>query len=71
MTETFKTSVRRVGTSLGVLIPKEVATREHLKEGEEVEIGIMKKRKLRVIEESFGIAGGAGPFQREKKDRGF
>jgi len=35
----FKAKVRKVGTSLGVLIPREVAEREKIKEGEEVDVG--------------------------------
>ena len=39
----FKSKVRRVGTSLGVLIPKEFVEKEKIKEGEEVEVSLLKK----------------------------
>ena len=71
MADVFRTSVRRVGTSLGVLIPKDVARKQRLHEGEEIEIGILKKQKRELIEQSFGIAKGASPFQRDKRDRDF
>jgi antitoxin component of MazEF toxin-antitoxin module len=38
--ETFTTTARRVGNSVGVLIPKEVLEREKLTEGGEVRISI-------------------------------
>lgn len=69
MPELFKVKVRRVGTSLGVLIPKEVAKQERIKEGQEVEVSLLKKRRLEEIERMFGIAKGAKPFERDRTDR--
>lgn len=69
MPELFKAKVRKVGTSLGVLIPKELAKREKIKEGEEVEVGLLKENRLRLIEKAFGIAKGAKPFERDRTDR--
>ncbi|MEK6891819.1 MAG: AbrB/MazE/SpoVT family DNA-binding domain-containing protein [Nanoarchaeota archaeon] len=69
MSELFKAKVRKVGTSLGVLIPKEVIEEEKIKEGEEIELNLMKKRKLEEIEKMFGIAKGAKPFERDRIDR--
>ncbi|MBI5060921.1 MAG: AbrB/MazE/SpoVT family DNA-binding domain-containing protein [Candidatus Aenigmarchaeota archaeon] len=68
MGEIFKAKVREVGTSLGVLIPKGVAKEMKIKKGEEIEISILKKN-IRLISESFGIARGAKPFEREHRDR--
>ncbi len=68
MSELFKAKVRKVGTSLGLLIPKEIAKQEKIKEGQEVEISLLKKRKLEEVEEMiekmFGAAKGAKPFER-------
>lgn len=36
-----KAKVRKAGTSLGVLIPKEFAEREKIKEGEIVDVGML------------------------------
>jgi len=69
MSELFKAKVRKVGTSLGVLIPKEVIEEEKIKEGEEIELNLMKKIKLEEIEKMFGIAKGAKPFERDRIDR--
>ena len=68
MTEIFKTKVRSVGTSLGILLPKEVIRGEGIKEGEQIEVAILKKN-LRLIEEAFGKAKNASKFKREHKDR--
>lgn len=65
----FKAKVRRVGTSLGFLIPKEVAEQEKIREGEEVKVGILKERNLEDVLKLFGTAKGAKPFEREKEDR--
>lgn len=65
----FKAKVRRVGTSLGVLLPKEITEKEHIKEGEEIELGVLRKKRLEEIEKMFGIARGAKPFERDRADR--
>ena len=69
MSELFKAKVRRVGTSLGVLIPKEVIEGGKIKEGQEVELSLLRRRKLEEIEKMFGIAKGAKPFERDRTDR--
>ena len=60
--------IRRIGTSLGVLIPKQLIADKSIKEGEEVEIALLKKRKD-LIAKAFGIAKGAGSFERHSIDR--
>lgn len=69
MPELFKAKVRKVGTSLGVLIPKDLIEELGVKEGEEVEVGLLKENRLKLIEKAFGIAKGAGPFERDRIDR--
>ncbi len=68
MSEKFKTKVRSVGTSLGVLLPKEIAKEMKVKEGESIEISIIKKDK-EMIRSMFGKAKGASRFVRDHKDR--
>lgn len=70
MAEVFETKVRSVGTSLGVLIPMEIARKEKLKEGQKIEISILKKN-LKLLKEAFGIDKGASKFEREHNDREF
>lgn len=69
MSELFKAKVRKVGTSLGLLIPKEVAEQEKLKDGQEVEVSLLKRRKLEEIWKLIGTAKGAKPFERDRIDR--
>lgn len=69
MPELFKAKVRRVGTSVGVLIPKEIVEHEGIKVGQEIEISLLKRRKLEEIEKMFGIAKGAKPFERDRTER--
>jgi antitoxin component of MazEF toxin-antitoxin module len=73
MPEMFEAKVRNVGTSLGILIPKEIAKRENVKIGESVEVSLFRLRKKKEIEEAinklFGSAKGAKSFRREHKDR--
>jgi len=69
MSELFKAKVRKVGTSLGILIPKDLTERDNIKEGQMIEVGILKENKFILIERSFGIAKGAKPFKRERIDR--
>ncbi len=63
----IEVKVRKVGTSLGVLIPQENVTKNKLKEGSKVKIVVIKKN-LKLIEEIFGSAKGK-PFKREHLDR--
>ena len=68
--EMFKAKVRKVGDSFGVLIPMEVITREEIKEGEEIELSVIKREKLdALLKKMFGSAKGAGPFERDREDR--
>ena len=69
MSEMFRAKVRKVGTSFGVLIPKEIASKERLKVGEEIELGIIKKRNISEVMKLFGSAKGAKPFERDMTDR--
>ena len=71
MSEIFKTKVRHVGTSLGILIPKEITTKEKVKAGEEVQVSITKKQDIKAIEKAFGMARGKLTFKRDHNDREF
>ena len=65
--ELFESKIRRVGTSFGVLIPKENASKNKLKEGLKVEVAIIRKDP-KFIDAMFGSVR-AGPFQREHIER--
>jgi antitoxin component of MazEF toxin-antitoxin module len=69
MARTFKAKIRKVGTSLGVLIPKDIAEAEKIKEGDEVAVSILKGRKINEVLKLFGTAGRTRSFERDRKDR--
>lgn len=69
MAEMFKAKVRKVGTSFGVLIPMEIITKERIREGEEIELSLLRKKNLGKLLKLFGSAKGAGPFERDREDR--
>lgn len=71
MRELFKTKVRKIGTSFGVLIPKKLMKQQKIKSGDEVEIALLKKKQIALIEKAFGIAKGSGGFERDDADRVF
>jgi antitoxin component of MazEF toxin-antitoxin module len=68
--ELFESKVRQVGSSLGVLIPKEVAVADKIKKDETVKVAILKKNPA-APEKYFGLAKGAKPFKRDRSDRVF
>jgi len=55
MTE-LVTKIRRWGNSFGIIIPHEVMKSKGLKEGEEVDAILLKKKKGNVLRETFGKA---------------
>ncbi|HLC97205.1 MAG TPA: hypothetical protein VJC21_00270 [Candidatus Nanoarchaeia archaeon] len=68
MAELFKAKIRRVGTSVGVLIPREHIAKARLQVGEEVEIALMPHKDL----SGFGFAKRYKvSFQRDKRIRDF
>lgn len=69
MVEVFRVKVRKVGDSLGFLIPKWALDKENIKEGEEIEVSVLKKRKLAKLLKLFGSVKDAEPFERDREDR--
>ncbi len=69
MGEVIDVKVRRIGTSLGVILPNRVVREEELEEGRTIEIVILKKNHA-LIEKMFGIAKNAKiPFKRDREER--
>jgi antitoxin component of MazEF toxin-antitoxin module len=68
MERVVKVKVRKIGTSLGVLIPKKFIEESSVKEGEEIEIALLKRKK-ELVNRFFGMARGAKHFHRDKEDR--
>lgn len=59
----FKAKTKKWGNSTGIIIPKSVLSREHIKPNEEVIVEITKK-KTNVLKELFG----ALPFSRPTEE---
>lgn len=65
--EVFDSKVRQVGSSFGVLIPKEAMEEAGIKKGQDVKVAIIA-RDLSLLEKEFGSAK-TRPFAREHNDR--
>ncbi|MBI4393396.1 MAG: hypothetical protein HY556_06335 [Euryarchaeota archaeon] len=57
--------VRRIGSSLGVILPKAELDARNIHEGDEIRV-VIKRRDL---SELRGLFKGGPPFVREKEDR--
>lgn len=65
--ELFESKIRKVGSSLGFLVPKRIVEEDNLRTGEEVQVALIKRNKA-LIESAFGSAKGHA-FKREDLDR--
>ena len=52
-----ETEAKKWGNSLGVIIPKEIAEKEHIKESEKVKFIIIKEGH-KALKETFGLVKG-------------
>jgi antitoxin component of MazEF toxin-antitoxin module len=68
MANVFISTVRPIGTSLGLIIPNEVVKQEGIKSGRKVEVAIMSTN-FDLIRKLMGTMKGAPPFERDRKDR--
>lgn len=66
----FEGKIRQVGTSLGILIPKEIIKKGKIKKNQIVKFAIIKK-DLNAIDRAFGSAKSTTPFKRDHRDRVF
>ena len=67
--ELFESKIRKVGSSIGLLVPKGVVMEDNLKAGEAVQVALIKRDKA-LIESAFGSAKGRS-FKRVDLDRVF
>ena len=56
-----ETKIKRWGNSLALIIPKNIAKREELNEGDVVKVDISKEKRV----DAFGMLKGAPSFSRE------
>ena len=72
MADVFETKIRKIGNSLGVIIPSEILEELGYKNGDTVHVAIppsdLKKRND-LLKQLAGISSGKPPFVREKEDR--
>ena len=72
MTEVFEAKLRRIGNSLGIIIPAELIAEMDYQEGDVVKVMIppadIEQRNQALIELA-GIYKGKKPFRRDKGDR--
>jgi antitoxin component of MazEF toxin-antitoxin module len=68
MSEVFDAKVRKVGTSLGILIPNEQIIKENVKEGEILSWGFLREKNIQKALKLKGIDKGAQPFEREEEE---
>ncbi len=71
MPDIFSAKLRKIGSSVGVLLPKEELDALHVDVGDEVEIAILKHRKIEDVRKAFGMSKGSGEFERDKTTRVF
>lgn len=71
MSDVLKAKLRKIGSSVGVLIPQECLASLDVAVGDEIEIALLKHRNEKEIEKMFGFAKGAKPFVRNKTSREF
>ena len=67
MTMVFSSKVLQIGSSLGILIPKEIVQEEKLKVGKEIQVSIIH-RNFKLLDQLMGTVKSAKPFVRDRID---
>lgn len=68
MSSTFEAKLRRIGNSLGIIIPSEILDELGYGQGDNVKVMIPLKRKERLLALA-GMDEGKPRFRRDKRDR--
>lgn len=68
MAETFTAKVRPIGSSLCVIIPREVVKAEHIRAGKEVRVNLFVP-DYTALDKLFGSVKETEPFERDRRDR--
>ena len=71
MTQVFRAKLRKIGNSLGVIIPMDIIQKLGFQRGDVVDVAIPPKKELknRALLEIAGIDRGKPSFERDKGDR--
>jgi len=68
--ESFDAKIRKVGSSLGVLIPKNIVEELNVDENSKVKV-LLTKTNPEAIKKLLGLAEGSRGFHREHEEREF
>jgi DNA-binding SARP family transcriptional activator len=76
MNEVVRVKLRKIGSSVGLLVPKEQLVELNADAGDEIDVAFLKHRTpaelKKLADEGFGIAKGfTKPFERDKRTREF
>ncbi len=72
MSKLFSAKLRRVGKSIGFIIPNEQLKELDVKVGDEIKVALLKHNKQEDIERGLGLAKNfKEPFERDKTTREF
>ena len=72
MAEVFEAKLRRIGNSLGIIIPNEIIQAADYDEGDTIRVSIPSEsfeERNRLMRAVAGMYRGKGGFQREEEDR--
>ncbi len=71
MTRVFEGTIRRVGNSVGVIIPSEILKESGARQGDKVGVALVipEHRRRKALERVAGIDLGASGFARDKRSR--
>lgn len=64
MAEIVESKTTKIGNSLWVLIPHEVAEEKGIGEGQPIRIAILDKEREKTVDETFGMFKGSKSFKR-------
>ncbi|MDO8554079.1 MAG: hypothetical protein Q7S22_04690 [Candidatus Micrarchaeota archaeon] len=76
MAEIVRVKLRKIGSSVGLLVPKDQLVELDADAGDEIEVAFLKHRTpvelKKLVDEGFGMAKGfTKPFERDKRTREF
>lgn len=72
MTEIFEAKLRKIGNSLGIIIPSEIIEEMGFHKGDKIHLAIPPsetRKRNELIKRLAGVDAGKPPFERDKEDR--
>jgi len=68
MGEVFVSKLRPLGSSAGVIVPREVLEKEGLSIGSDVKLAVVKQ-DFKLLDKLIGTVRERAPFKRDRRDR--